>query len=55
MSFFFTRLPHPREPAAEELNGILEKQPGPEVLEQLEQYQDRYNWGDLLRSGDWST
>ena len=23
-----------------ELNGILEKQPGPEVLEQLEQYQD---------------
>eukprot|EP00435_Cladocopium_sp_Y103_P057516 s620_g19.t2 len=25
-----------------ELNGILEKQPGPEVLEQLEQYQDTY-------------
>jgi len=25
-----------------ELNGILEKQPGPEVLEQLEQYQETY-------------
>ena len=26
--------------ALQELNGILEKQPGPEVLEQLEQYQE---------------
>ncbi|CAK9086395.1 unnamed protein product [Durusdinium trenchii] len=26
-----------------ELNAILEKQPGPEVLEQLEQYQETYN------------